>query len=301
MKLRANKPRTKALCFAGCSFTWGQNLWYYTALDSLVEFQPYGYDPSNVNIVHHAFRKKWNWPTQVANHFNTVAVTHEKNGGNNNQMVEYWKNTFSSKEPVTVKAFVRDNFEKTSPINYSDISHFVFQFTGWMRSTVKLPIDGKDEYICMFDIGPEDWNKRRSAVFFDWLDKNYQDTSDCSALGIFHQDLKKRDVALVKDLLQTLENNGVKTHVMTWMPEFCDFIEQDEWLSKRFIKFTYNSSEYRCIEELAKGNRDKGIAIIDDTEFFEETPIDDHLSIKGNKIVADNVIRAIESRERWPE
>jgi hypothetical protein len=299
MKLRDNKPKTKALCFAGCSFTWGQNLWYYTALDSLVEDQPYGYDPGLVNLVHHTFRKKWRWPTQVADHFGTVAITHEKNGGNNNQMAEYWKTCFTESTPMTVKAFARDDFEETTPISYSDISHFVFQFTGWMRSTVSIPIDGKDEYVNMYNLGPEEHNRRTREPFLDWLDKNYKSSPNASALGVFHEDLKKRDVALVKNLLQTLENNGVKTFVMTWMPEFCDFIEQDEWLSKRFIKFDYNGNEYRSIEELATGNRDKGIAIMDDTEFFEQPPIDDHLSLKGNKVIADNVIRAIELRQGW--
>jgi hypothetical protein len=65
MKINPSNPKIKAMVFAGCSFTWGQGLWYYSALDSLIEDIDYGYEPDIRNAVHHKFRKKWRWPKDV--------------------------------------------------------------------------------------------------------------------------------------------------------------------------------------------------------------------------------------------
>ena len=43
MKLKQNAKVTKGMVFAGCSFTWGQGLYYYSGMDTLQEPPPNHY------------------------------------------------------------------------------------------------------------------------------------------------------------------------------------------------------------------------------------------------------------------
>ena len=45
MKSKQNAKITKGIIFAGCSFTWGQGLYYYSNLDTLQEPPPDQYNP----------------------------------------------------------------------------------------------------------------------------------------------------------------------------------------------------------------------------------------------------------------
>jgi hypothetical protein len=278
------------MTFAGCSFTWGQGLWYYSALDSLIEDTAYGYEPGLRNTVHHEFRKKWRWPNRVADHFGTVDVTHSQNGGANDQIVEYWSACFKNKKPIQVRSFDgRRIIDTTEPINYSDVSHFVFQFTQWWRSSITLNIGGQQKSVnvqaCWDD------NQPYKKIFNDWFDNNGERLG-MNNLGDFHQSIIKRDIFQVKQLLEELEQQGIKTYLMSWPWEHTESIKNDPWLSERFISFDYNEKNYRCIEELITTEK---LTIETDTEFFTVPPKDAHPSLKAQQVIADNVIKFIEN------
>jgi hypothetical protein len=278
------------MAFAGCSFTWGQGLWYYSALDSLIEDIDYGYEPGIRNAVHHKFRQKWRWPNKVADHFGTVDVTHFQNGGANDQIVEYWSTCFKNDRPVQVRSFDgRRKTDTTEPINYSDVSHFVFQFTQWWRSSITITVNGKEELVDVQTCW--DNNRPYKKIFNDWFDNN-KDGLGLKDLAEFHQAIIKRDIFQVKQLLQELEQQGIKTYVMSWPWEHTDLIKNDPWLNERFISFDYNKKNYRCIEELITTEK---LTIETDTEFFTVPPKDAHPSLKAQQIIADNVIKFIEN------
>ena len=72
MKTRSNHV-VKGIIFAGCSFTWGQGLYYYSNLPTLKEPDPFCYDGNLVEQSHIKFMESVRFPRLVANHFKTFA------------------------------------------------------------------------------------------------------------------------------------------------------------------------------------------------------------------------------------
>ena len=284
------------MAFAGCSFTWGQGLWYYSALDDLPPDPHYGYDERATNALHHTFREKWRWPTLVADHFGTVGITHYRNGGANDQIVKWWTKSFTSQnvEPVRSFHWKDGKIDDSCPVNPSNVSNFVFQFTNWARSSIQFPVDGKEETI---DVQTTwDPTSRYHRSFLEWLDSQEIDwpSKRTTKVGEFHQIIMRRDVAQVKGLLTQLEFKGVKTHIMCWPPEHLSIINDDPWLMERFINFDYNGKTYNCIADLI--DKEDGMSLEKDFEFFDVPPKDGHPSLKCQRVIADSVIRAIEKR-----
>ena len=85
---------TKGILFAGCSFTWGQGLYYYSNMSTLKEPPPDAYNWELVTDAHNKFRKTLYFPRLVANHFNTFEVSMIQNGGSELTSVEYIKCAF---------------------------------------------------------------------------------------------------------------------------------------------------------------------------------------------------------------
>lgn len=291
---RQEKSKIQAMVFAGCSFTWGQGLWYYSALDSCAVNMHYGYDPSCLNVIHHLFREKWRWCNLVADHFNTVALTHPENGGANDQILEFWKKSFQlekQNKSVKVRAFDLERFvDKTRPINLKDVSHFVFQFTQWWRSSIV--IEDKSGMPIFVSV-QKCWQKFDSEfeLFNDWFTKNQSRYKN--EIGIFHGEIMNRDLIAVKNFLKYLESNGIKTHVLSWPKEFVNRLQDDSWYRERLIAFNYENRQYNSLEDLLTNEK---LTIEQDNDFFETPPKDQHPSLRAQKIIANNVIAAIEKR-----
>lgn len=298
MKIRQDKPKIKAIVFAGCSFTWGQGLWYYSNIDSLVEDGDYGYNASLHGVVQHAFREKWRWPTLVANHFNTVPITHYENGGANDQIVEFWKGSFGHPRPYKVRSFNELHTTcLTTPVAPSEVSHFVFQFTQWWRSQFTITTNTgetltKSVQQLSHPSGPfaqywEDWFENRCDI---------EGNFNSPKLGVLHQHIMQRDLDTVKSFLQSLEDKGIKTSVWAWPFEMIHLIENDPWLKERFITFDYKGKNWKCLEQLMADNTQDGLTLETDTDYFEVPPKDQHPSLKCHRLIADTVIKHIEER-----
>jgi hypothetical protein len=95
------------------------------------------------------------------------------------------------------------------------------------------------------------------------------------------------------------ENNGIKTLLLTWPPEYIEMIEKDEWLKERFLKISYNGRMYSNMQDLMErdghNQNSKGeLTIKWDSENFSETPKDHHPSLKCHQVMAENIIKRIE-------
>jgi hypothetical protein len=135
---------TKGIIFAGCSYTWGQGLYYYSNLTTLRDQNnPWGY----YNIYtesHHRFRESVRYPRLVAKHFNTFEWVQPQNGGANDQIVNYWKSCFINREPGhMVRGSEPESYDKIEAIEYEEVSCVVFQLTQWMRDLFKCEVDGE--------------------------------------------------------------------------------------------------------------------------------------------------------------
>lgn len=271
MKLKSDK-QTKAIVFAGCSFTWGQGLYYYSNLPTLVEPPPYVYDKSLLKETHIEFMKSVRFPRLVANHFETVELVQPFNGGATYSILNWWNCAFS-KENNALQDF------PTLRYDYSDVSHVVFQCTQWQRSNAIPKFKGQDSHL--------NYYTKHEKSFFEWLDENNL------TLDEYFEMAKQQDINDIKTFLQNFENHGIKTSILTWPDDMVTPILNDSWLKERYIDFDHEGNTYGSIESMIQSN--KYLEIINDYHNFlyEDTPKDGHPSLKCHRVIADNIIRKL--------
>ena len=88
----------KGLVFAGCSFTWGQGLYFYSNLNHTPKFDEWVYDYSLMTDALIKFKDTIRFPRLVANHFNTFEVCKKTNGGSDVTSLMFLKKLFDKYE-----------------------------------------------------------------------------------------------------------------------------------------------------------------------------------------------------------
>jgi hypothetical protein len=281
MKTKSDKVY-KGMVFAGCSFTWGQGLYYYSNMSTLKEPPPDAYNSNLVNHSHNAFRKTLYYPRLVANNFNTFEVSMIQNGGSEQTSLDFLRCVHGLAEPNT-------GFYTFSHL-FEDIEYIVFQTSQPQRNThyyvYQSPYDGNLFELSEFRTYSPDTHDK----FYKYLAHQKK----CNFDEWYNQHMK-RWIKILKQNLQFYESKGIKTILLNWEPEYLPLIEKDEWLSKRSIGFDFDGKTYSCIRELMNENR--FLHINGDAENFEDTPKDHHPSKQCHRIIADNIIKKIESND----
>jgi hypothetical protein len=282
MKLRSSRI-VKGLAFAGCSFTWGQGLWYYSNLSSLQEQELNRYDPYKVYYSHRQFAHLKRFPRLVAQHYDTFEIVRYHNGGSLDAIMDFWQEkAFVAGDERTIGKQNDPAFNAYDP---ADIEYFVLQCTQWTRTNTTITVGGHSA-------GPvELWE-----ILSEYQDilKQYLEEKNIT-LDQFLQTCKHNDVMSYKDLLMHIESLGIKTLIMTWPEELVKFIGNDPWLKERMIKFDYIGDTYNSIEKLISCN--PGMTIDTDFQNFEIPPTDNHPSILCHRVIADNIIDSIKERK----
>jgi hypothetical protein len=277
MKIR-NDIQIRGIAFAGCSFTWGQGLYYYSNLPTLSEPGKFKFQPELLTAPQIKYMESVRWPRLVATHFNSFELTQPFNGGAVYTILGWWNTCF--------KNFLDGGSPKNPEVrcDYSEISHLVFQMTQWHRSQKVVQFNSGELQCSHFEL----WTTYKDE-FFVWLDKNG------ITLDEYVDQAKKRDVREVSTWLQSLEQRGIKISILTWPADLVQYILDDPWLADRFISFDYNGSSFDSIEGMIEQN--KHLEIINDYEFFEVPPIDHHPSLACQPVIAAAVIKHIEKNE----
>jgi len=282
---------TKGMIFAGCSFTWGQGLYYYSNLETLTEpGDPWGYDSGCYTMIHHRHKESLRYPRKVANYFKTFELVQPNNGGSNEQIVRYWSACFKGIEGGNkVQSSSPGHFDEVEQIHYNEISCVVFQLTQWMRDHFVIEYD--DEFINI----PLQWywDNHRGRPHRDIFEKYLEDNN--ISHHDFNNKIQNKSLRRVKRFLMECEENGVKTYILTWPKEWFRFIESDPWLSERFISLEYLGKNYNSIEELMDNN--EGMEIRKDYDKFDIPPLDCHPSLRCHEIIAGNIIKFIKEKE----
>jgi hypothetical protein len=308
MKFDTNKS-VKGMVFAGCSFTWGQGLWYYSFSESIDQTtdENFGYHPRLYTRAHFAFKDACRYPRLVANHFDTYELVRPSNGGSNDGMIKYWNQCFETDQCPQESLYVPsaaydytdrryDNqppsevrqqnpswFDEVTKLNYEDVSHLIFQVTAWPRNLTCVQHDG--ETIPMPIRLTWDKDRPYNQVLLKQLEENN------TTLGELHQK-QMLDVAnSIKEFLQKCESNGIKTLIMPWPEDMYDIIKNDVWMADRLISLDHNGNTFSSIEKLMLS--DNSLVILKDHENFEVPPIDGHPSLLCHRIMADAVIKKI--------
>jgi hypothetical protein len=259
----------KGIIFAGCSFTWGQGLYFYSDLPDVPKIGDVDYHDNKFKDSHFKFKDTLRFPRLVANHFNTFEVVKKQNGGSDKHSIEFVKNLFND------KSFV-----------YEDFSYLIFQASQIVRNTFKFDYMGKS-----YDInvpGKHHTYTDNEMMFLNWL------TDSGINYDQWYELFKIQVITNIKNFLIYIEEKGIKTKILLWQDDLLNLVENDAFLSERFIILEYENKPYKCIDYVIKMN--KGMTIGTDYENLIDPIHDTHPSKKCHQIIANSIIKNIENK-----
>lgn len=248
----------KGILCVGCSFTWGEGLYYYSGLDGLPfsENHNFPHYMKHHRSVFNSFREMVRWPRLVANHFDTweftgVGIT---NGGSN----------------IGLYNDVIQQLLNVGDIKYSDFDCLVWQFTDVIRDCpfhdeimmqfltdndfMDLLNSEIERFLIFADRKIKEWESRGvKVVTIVWQDDIiahplYEKLFSKRHANIIH---KKKEYASFSELFR-VEDNKINSPAITI---------RDDFYSKGFQKN------------------------------------DEHPNLLGHKIIANSVIKKIENYE----
>lgn len=268
------------IIFCGCSFTWGQGLYYYSDLKTIVEPPEYTFEWDLVRPAHRRYMFANRWARLVANHFDTFEIVKNSNGGQESQSLNFLETILhrheNSQSPKNTPFYLTEEFD------YKEISYIILQTSIPIRNLFLFELDGK-KYNC--DLASDDPKVR--DLFLKFMDKN--NISDFDAL---HDLLVKQQFDAVLEAFQFYESKGIKCRILCWQEHYLDHIKENKWMLDRFIKLEYDGVEYDTIYQMALKN--KHLWIKTDHQYFGDTPPKDHHPSKEcHRVVADAIIKKI--------
>lgn len=285
------------ILFAGCSFTWGQGLYYYSDLKRIPTMKEWNFDYSLMTDALINFKNTVRYPRLVANHFKTFEVCRDTNGGSDELSVQFIKTAFDMDDKINGSF----DYLTKQKFKYEDISYVIFQTTQPYRSSFKFVYKDKTYYM---------WpnSQRTEMVRICKLEDSGLYTEIDNPIDIFSDYLNETNVGMdewlkqhidyvynnIKQTLITLEKNGVKTKVLNWPNDYVDMMLNDEFFKDRYIYLEHDGKKYKSIDELFLNVRNTMIS--KDYEFFgSNSPNDHHPSLLSQKIISDSIIKSINS------
>lgn len=281
-----SKKHLKGLVFAGCSYTWGQGLHYYNQSPTILKpLNENSFDPSLLNATHVEYIKLYRYSTKVARFFDTYCINQPFNGGANITSLAWWGKSFLNQED-SFFGYINGSSYCIDP---RDIEYFSLQITQWLRSFVT-----DQDTIDYFQTQGIDLKD----ITYDILFESYQDKLE-EYLNLSGQSLdqwiekaKTNDINQLKDMLELIEQQGVKTIVLIWPNDLVETVLKDSWLSARLVNLSYRTKTYHCIQDLA--DNEVGMYIANDYENFKKPPKDHHPSMKCHDVISESIIKHIQ-------
>ena len=271
----------KGLLFGGCSFTWGQGLYYYSDLPKQVLPPPDQYIVKDVTDAMYHYKNVIRYPRLVANHFNTFDVFKNVNGGSEDETFDFFDNIFN--DPNRHKLHDHISHDR---FTYNDFSYIIIQTSQVFRNRFTFDINGER---FSSNVPPNaDWETPHNLL--KWLDINNYGFDD------WHNLLVIKQYERLKERLQFYESNGIKVLFLSWENDFVNLINQDEYMNKRFVRLTYEDKTYDTIANLMHNHKHMAICH-DNIENFilGDIPKDHHPSKLCHEVIAQNIIKKIEN------
>lgn len=294
----------KGLVFAGCSFTWGQGLYFYSDLNHTPKFDDWVYDYSLMTDALIKYKDTVRFPRLVANHFNTFEVCKVTNGGSDVTSLMFLKKIFNKYEEPTDEQIRSCTWLNEENYYFDDIEYVIFQMTQPYRSRFKFVYKGKDYFVHPtpdFDNASIVLDKSSDGsenpvengidtIFFPWLDENNYTIQDYLDLHMNHFN------NTIKDYLQHLESKGIKTKVLFWVNESSSMFE-DDFYKERHILLEHEGKTYKTISDLQNSSKERFVIAYDKEGFGGEIPenakSDLHPSKYCHEVIAKAVINCI--------
>jgi hypothetical protein len=252
----------KGLVFAGCSFTWGQGLYFYSNMPTLDYTNTNSFSTSKINNAHKKYMEALRFPRLVANHFETFEIVKQTNGGSDDRSIEFIEQVFNGQQNVKM--------------NYNEISHIIFQTSDLTRNFFYFNYGGI-EYKILLD--------PKNEIFYKWMIENKLDFA--GVMKMYREQVFEN----IKKTFIKYEEKGIKCKILCWEDDLINMIKSDPFFADKFINFEYEGVTYDCIDYLIKTN--KGMDISTDNL---ETRIDDsHPSKKCHRLIANCIIKHLEN------
>jgi hypothetical protein len=299
----------KGLVFAGCSFTWGQGLYFYSDLNHTPKFDEWVYDYSLMTDALIKFKDTIRFPRLVANHFNTFDVCKATNGGSDVTSLMFLKKLFDKYEEPANDKIKSSPWLSQENYYFDDIEYVIFQMTQPYRSGFKFEYKGKYYFVYpnpMFNdvsIIHEEWKDGSEHfiengienIFFKWLDENNYTIQDYLDLHMNHFNNE------VKNYLGYLEANGIKTKVLFWVND-SSMLFDDDFYKQRHILLEHEGKTYKTISDLQSSCKERFVIAYDKEGFGGKIPenalTDFHPSKYCHEVIAKNVINSISNDKK---
>lgn len=292
------------IVFAGCSFTWGQGLYYYSELKHIPRFEEWVKDYSLMTNAPINYKNTIRFPRLVANHFSTFEVGRETNGGSDEMSFKFLEVLFTrDKVANNLQHFA---FLTTQFYEYDEIEYIIFQSSQPQRCSYE--INYQDEQYLVY-VNDNSSNRTRVAklnkanqqidlsedegldIIFNWLEKHNLGVDDLYDLHI------KNQVHIMKKNFMYYESKGIKIKLLLWVDDLLEEILEDEYLKSKLIPLYHENKKFTTIDEMF---------VYDDTFLIEKdihgfnnlipdiAQGDRHPSKRLNEILAKNIIKSIE-------
>lgn len=252
---------TKGIVFAGCSFTWGQGLYYYSNMPTLDLTCANTFTPDKITLSHIKYKDTLRFPRLVSNHFNTFEIVKDYNGGCDDDSIEFINTIF-------------DN------VKYDEISHIIFQTSELSRNTFSFV---HDNVLYKTHIDP------KNPIMYKWMLEN--DVDFLKFMQIFREQMFLK----IKQQFIKYEEKGIVCKILCWKDDYVSLIKSDPFFDGKFINFEYNDVTYDCIDYLIKIN--KGMDISTDVVTLGKVLYDEHPSKLCHQIIANNIIKKLEEEK----
>jgi len=250
---------SKGVLGIGCSFTWGESLYYYSDLKNLPITEYHSFDESEVNKSMRAYKDKNRFIRKVADYYDTWDMVLSVNGGTNDSSFIY--NVWSS--------FVNKD------IYLDDFRLIVWQITSWDRSISR--------YIPIYDYDADILGKNSKNVdvqkYYKW--RNELETNEV-----------KSQLTFIDKMCNDFEKNGIKVLTIVW-PE--NFYNQDLYVEKfkqRHVPIYYNNQIHNSFDKLLHND---SLTVSGD---FKDKGIhknDIHLNLKGQDVLFNSIIKKLKN------
>jgi hypothetical protein len=299
----------KGLVFAGCSFTWGQGLYFYSNLNHTPKFDEWVYDYSLMTDALIKFKDTIRFPRLVANHFNTFEVCKKTNGGSDVTSLMFLKKLFDKYEEPVNDLIKSSSWLTEENYYFDDIEYVIFQMTQPYRSGFKFIYKGKDYFVyptppfnnvsiiheVLEDGSQHPLKNGVDDIFFKWLDENNYTIQDYLDLHMNHFNNE------IKNYLGYLEANGIKTKVLFWVNDL-SMLFDDDFYKKRHILLEHEGKTYKTISDLQISCKERFVIKDDKQGFGGEIPenalTDLHPSKYCHEVIAKNVINSISNDKK---
>ena len=271
----------KGLLFGGCSFTWGQGLYFYSDLPRLkYPINEFTYKREELTDAHLRFRDIFRYPRLVANHFNTFEIVKGQNGGGEDETFDFIKTVFS-KDRTYTPHFTMDRFD------YDEIDYIIIQTSQIWRNKYFFKLNGVEEHAMIsFSNNHHGYNWDK---LLEWLIQNNKTIEE-----VIEEHLKIQYERFLREV-KFYEDRGIKVRFLCWERDIYDLVKNNPYLMSRFIVLKYKDVYYNTIRDMHDENPHLKIKF--DIDFFgENIPDDHHPSMECHRVIAESIINSLEKK-----